>query len=182
MGAGEIVGMAFGLFFIGLGLFLYRMKDDTDKKINEWKQNYPKTTAKITGKVDAGKGNSDYDGYHYTADLLVDGQWCKGKSWDLFWAKRACETGEEVEVAYKPIPQNKQHQILDSMMSTMLDSFGQDWETNKPRYYFKIMDTAKYINEKARNSKRDPAVTIFFCCFGGVILLLSYLSARGIIA
>lgn len=182
MTAGEIVSMVFGLFFIGLGLFLYRVKDETDKKIHEWKQNYPKTTSRITETVHAGKSNSDYEGYHYTADLIVDGQWCKGRCWDLFWAKTACETGEEVEVAYKPIPQNQRHQILDSMMSTMLDAFGQDWETNKPRYYFKIMEPAKYTNEKARHNKRDPATTIFFCCFGGVILLITFLSAKGIIA
>lgn len=182
MRAGHIVGMVLGAFFIWLGIHISRRKDDTQEKINEWKRNYPKTTARITGTVTSRDSNGDYDGYYYSADLLVDGQWYKARSWDRFRAKMTCQIAEEVEVAYRPVPQTQGRQLLDSMMSAMLDTLGEDWEAEKPRYDFKILDAAKYQNEQARHRKNAPAGILIFCGFGGLILLITLLSACGIIA
>ena len=174
MTPGVVVAYIFGIFFIILGIRLLSNKDWKRKEIKEWEV-LPHTTATITGTVSMGK-SSDYEGYCYEAELLIDGVKYRARSWDRFYRKRACENGEELVVAYRPIPDNK---ILDTIMDTMTEALlNEDWNETKPRYYFKIMNENKYLNEEKGSSQFG---NYFFMGFGLLIILIGTLAAFGII-
>ena len=132
----------------------------------------PKTVAKITGTVNTGS-DKDGKGYCYRAEILIDGAWYKAESWDTFYGKRTCEYDEEVTVAYRPIKENA---MLNTMMRVMVETLmKEDWEQQKPRYYFKFMDARKYDKEGTGGA------ALFFVCFGTVIILLGILACLGMI-
>jgi len=174
MTPGVVISYILGIFFVILGIRLIGNKDWKRNEIKEWAV-LPHTTATITGTISMGK-SSDYEGYCYEAELLIDGVKYKARSWDRFYQKRACENGEELIVAYKPIPDNK---LLDTIMDTMTEALlNKDWDEEKPRYYFKIMDEKKYLNEEKGSSQFG---NYFFIGFGFLIILIATLAAFGII-
>lgn len=197
MSAGMIVSAVFGLFFLWAGIRLVTKKDTTYEKIRQWQQ-YPTTTARITGTYRSYdyKHNCHSSYYHYRADIRVNGIWCKADGVDSFQAARTCADGEEVAVAYRPIQPSRLPRGMKSMARKMLEmvvtmmtgflgmpkrvkdellQFDDD-----PKYQFKILDAGKFRSEQSANSKPDGG-GIFFICFGGLILLIGILAAMGII-
>ncbi|MBQ9766470.1 MAG: hypothetical protein IJW18_09780 [Lachnospiraceae bacterium] len=174
MTPGVVIAYILGVFFVILGIRMICNKDWKRKAISEW-SGLPQTTAIITGTISMGT-SSDYKGYCYEAEILIDGVKYRARSWDRFHQKRACANGEELVVAYKPIPDNK---LLDTIMDTMTEALlNEDWEESKPRYYFKIMDEKKYLNEEKGLSQFG---NYFFIGFGLLIMLIATLAVFGII-
>ena len=172
MSVGEIISILIGIGFIWLGIWWNGKKDWKRKEIQNWKKD-PRTVARITGTIDAGEG-SDYGGYYYSAEIFADGKWQKARSQIRFRARRSCEIGEEVEVAYRPVENS---QVLDHMMGAMTKAImNEDWEERKPRYHFMIMDEKKYINE----GKSDKTAW-FFWGFGLLVLLIAAASLAGLV-
>lgn len=174
MTPGIIVGYILGVLLIIIGIRLISNKDWKRKEIKEWEV-LPHTTATITGTISMGR-SSDYEGYCYEAEILIDGVKYRARSWDRFYQDSTCEDGEELVVAYKPIPDNK---VLDTIMGTMTEALlNEDWNETKPKYYFKIMDDKKYLNEEKGSSQFG---NYFFIGFGLVIIFMATLAAFGII-
>lgn len=145
MDTGVIVGIVIGVLIIAAVIFFaFKSRDWTRKSIEEW-QSLPKTNAKLTGTIRNRNRSSDHShGYYYTADILIDGVWQKAKGVDIFYKKKPHQIGEEIVVAYKPIPENKSSEILDSIMDVMTETLlNEDWEERKPRYYFQFEDKQK---------------------------------------
>lgn len=174
MTPGVVVGLVLGIFFVVLGFYRIKDKGWKRKEIKEWRE-LPHTMATVTGTISMGT-NSEYKGYCYEAEILINGVKYKARSWDSFYQKRMCEDGEELLVAYKPIPENS---LLDGIMGTMTKTLlDKDWDESKPRYYFKIMDEKKYLNEERGSSQYG---NYFLIIFGLLISLMTVLAALGII-
>lgn len=191
----DLIPTAIGVFFIWLGIRMVTKKDATDENIRQWREQYPTTTGRITGTY------RNYDSksyYHYTADIWVNGIWCKAKGWDSFGAKETCACDEELAVAYRPIVRKSRpkmealaNKMVNSLLTVMLGMLGvsskvsgeikEDLFDDRPAYQFKILDAGKFRNERIANSKPDGG-GIFFLCFGAAILLIGFLDARGILA
>lgn len=171
MDVGVIVSIVFGCLFICGGFLSMKNRGWRRKNIKEW-ASCPTTTVRITGtttkKDHHSRSGNTYDGYYYDGELFIDGEWHRAKSYDTFWEKRSCENGEELIVAYKPIPETNSSKILDSMMGAMTKTLlNEDWEDRKPRYYFKFLDEKKYLNEE----KIDFS-SWFFVGFGLLIIAI----------
>ena len=173
-----IVAFILGVIFVFIGCRLYVNRDWKKDKIKEWLSE-PQTIAKITGTTNKHDRDGNYDGYYYDAELLIDGKWHRAQSWDTFFKKMACEIGEEVIVAYRPIKDTKMQKIADSIMGVMVDAImNDDWEEIKPQYHFKFIDEHKYDNE----GQGSGTGAIFFIIFGSIVILMGVLSYFGVIA
>jgi hypothetical protein len=178
MDIGVIVGFVFGVMFIFFGFLAHKKRNWKKNGIKKWISE-PQTLARIIGTVDnhnLDHDASDYDGYNYRAEILVDGVWYKAKSWDNFYGKPICKNGDEVMVAYRPIKESSITKTADAIMGAMTKTLlNRNWEEEKPRYWFKFLDKHVYDNEKQTGS------AIFFVCFGLAILLMSVLAHMGMI-
>lgn len=168
IGIGEIVCFAFGVFFIFIGWRFCRKRNWRRDAIKEWLQ-YPRATAKIIRKIRSG----DSIRYNYEAELYINGQMCKAITIDSFRGGAKVEIGEELEVAYRP-KNNSQvaEQIMSKMVKAVMD---EDWEKRKPLFYFKIMDSTRYPEEKVK------VEYVMFIGFGVLVILIGVLSALGLI-
>ncbi len=169
IGIGEMVCMAFGVFFILIGWRFYRKRNWRRDDIKDWLQ-YPRANAKITRKIRTG----DSIRYSYEAELHINGQICKAITIDSFEGGAKVEIGEELEVAYRPKNNSPiAEQIMSGMVKAVMD---EDWEKRKPLFYFKIMDAMRYPDEKVK------AECAIFIGFGILVLLIGVLSALGVIS
>ena len=172
MNIGVVVAFIFGSLFIFLGFKAYKNRNYKKNKTKEWISE-PRTIAKIEKTISQGS-SQNYEGYKYIASILIDGEWKKAQSYDTFFGKRTCKNDEEVEVAYRPIKENK---MLNDVMGTMTKTIlNKDWNESKPLYIFKFLDEHKYDNEKISNG-----FSLFLICFGLLIILMGILSYFGII-
>lgn len=174
MDIGLIISFLIGAVFIFLGIYYITNRDWQKKDIKKWASE-PKTIARITDKITECSSDGGYGGIVYRADILINGVWYKAESIDNFFGKTVREIGDEVDVAYKP---KKSSAATSFLMNTMTEVLlGENRIVDKPTYWFKFLDAKVYENEK----KKGIGTSVFFICFGSVIILMAYLACLGII-